>query len=91
MCARSSGSSEESECGVEDLCGEVCLWSVLVARSVRADETEEEETLCAVWALDGGWVVRALDERRGDIARRAVTIAKLDVDEDQSVGDVSTA
>ena len=91
MGARSSGSSDESECGVEDFCGEVCLWSVLVARSVRADETEEEETLCAVWALDGGWVVRALDERRGDIACRAVTIAGLDKNGDQSVVDLSTA
>jgi hypothetical protein len=57
---------------------------------VRADETEEEETLCAVWALDGGWVVRALDERRGDIARRAVTIADLNENEDSSVEDSST-
>ena len=79
MCARSSGSSEESDCGVDDFCGDVCLWSVLVARSVRADETEEEETLCAVWALDGGWMVRALDDRRGDIARRAATVSKADV------------
>lgn len=57
---------------------------------MRADETEEEETLCAVWALDGGWVVRALDERRGDIARRAVTIADLNENEDSSVEDSST-
>lgn len=57
---------------------------------MRADETEEEETLCAVWALDGGWVVRALDERRGDIARRAVKIADLNENEDSSVEDSST-
>jgi hypothetical protein len=49
---------------------------------VRADETEDEETLCAVWTLDGGWVVRALDERRGDIARGAVTVADLDDEQD---------
>lgn len=44
---------------------------------MRADETEEEETLCAVGALDGGWVVRALDDRRGDIARRAVAVSRV--------------
>ena len=58
---------------------------------MRADETEAEETLCAVWALDGGWVVRALDERRGDIARSAVNVSKLGEGEAQRVDDVSQA
>lgn len=41
------------------------------ARSVRADETEDDELLCDA-PLGGGWVVRARDERRGDIACRAI-------------------
>jgi hypothetical protein len=42
---------------------------VRVARSVRAEETEDEETLGAVGTLGWlGWVVRAREERRGDIA-----------------------
>lgn len=35
---------------------------------MRADETEDEELLC-VATLGGGWVVRARDDRRGDIVR----------------------
>jgi hypothetical protein len=36
---------------------------------VRAEETEDEETLGAVGTLGWlGWVVRAREERRGDIA-----------------------
>jgi hypothetical protein len=45
----------------------------LDARSVRADETEDEELLC-VATLGGGWVVRARDDRRGDIVPVAVAI-----------------
>jgi hypothetical protein len=56
---------------VDDLGGEVCLALVRDARSVRDDETEDEELLC-VAPLGGGWVVRARDERRGDIACVAV-------------------
>ena len=66
----SSGSSEESECGVRDFCGVACGLLVLPARSVRADETEEDELLCAVFTPGGGWVVRARDDLRGDIAVR---------------------
>ena len=62
----SSGSSDESERGVKDLLGESCFWPARDARSVRADETEDEEVLCAVVTPEG-WVVRARDERRGDI------------------------
>ena len=40
---------------------------VLVWRSVRADETEDAEVLAAAGTPGGGCVVRALDERRGDI------------------------
>lgn len=47
----------------------------LDARSVRADETEDEELLC-VATLGGGWVVRARDDRRGDIVPVAVAIGK---------------
>lgn len=68
----SSGSSDESECGVRDFCGDDCLSLDLGARFVRADETEDEEVLCAVATLGGGWVVRAREERRGDIAMRPV-------------------
>jgi hypothetical protein len=70
--AGSSGSSEESEWGVPDLCGDDCLWFDRGARSVRAEDTEDEDVLGAVATLPGGCVVRALDERRGDIASRAV-------------------
>jgi hypothetical protein len=61
----SSGSSEESECGVSDFWGDVCLLFVLPARSLRDDE---EVTLGADPVPGGGWVVRARDDRRGDIA-----------------------
>jgi len=66
--AKSSTSSEERECGVDDFWGEGCLLLDLVARSVRPDDTEDEELL---WAgtLGGGCVVRARDERRGDIVK----------------------
>lgn len=69
----SSGSSEESECGVDDFCGVACLLFVLPARSVRADETEDDDVLCAVATLGGGWVVRARDDLRGDIVVRLST------------------
>ena len=58
---------------------------------MRADEVEEEEMLCAVWAFDGGWVVRALDDRRGDIARRAVAVTRMALTTDQKSEVVSTA
>ena len=45
---------------------------------MRPDETEEDDPLCAVWAVDGGWVVRALDDRRGDIAPRAASVLSAD-------------
>jgi hypothetical protein len=64
----SSGSSEESDCGVSDFCGDACLLFVRPARSARPDEPEDEETLGAVASLGGGWAVRARDDRRGDIA-----------------------
>ena len=38
---------------------------------MRPDETEDEELLC-VATLGGGCVVRARDDRRGDIAGIAV-------------------
>jgi hypothetical protein len=44
----------------------VCFGLTRDARSVRADETEDDELLC-VATLGGGWVVRAREERRGDI------------------------
>jgi hypothetical protein len=73
----SSGSSEESECGVNDFCGDACLLLVLPARSVRDDEPEDEETLGAVPTPGGGWVVRARDDRRGDIAIRVTPCYRL--------------
>lgn len=74
--AGSSGSSEESECGVKDLRGDACLPLVLPARSVRDDEPEDEVTLGAVPGPCGGWVVRARDDLRGDIAMRALLCCK---------------
>lgn len=56
---------------MDDFGGEVCLAFVRDARSVRDDETEDEELLCAA-PLGGGWVVRARDERRGDIVCIAI-------------------
>jgi hypothetical protein len=44
----------------------------LATRLVRADETDEDELLCAVATLGGGWVVRARDDRRGDMAMRVL-------------------
>jgi hypothetical protein len=41
---------------------------VLPARSVRDEEPDEEVTLGAVATPGGGWVVRAREDRRGDIA-----------------------
>jgi hypothetical protein len=45
----------------------------LDARSVRADETEDDELLC-VATLGGGWVVRAREDRRGDMVRGDVAM-----------------
>ena len=56
---------------MDDLGGDVCLVLTLDARSVRADETEDDELLC-VATLGGGCVVRARDERRGDIVPMAI-------------------
>jgi hypothetical protein len=50
----SSGSSDESECGVKDFCGDACLLPALAARSVRDEEPEDEETLGAVATPGGG-------------------------------------
>ena len=65
----SSTSSDEREWGVEDFWGDDCLMLALVGRSVRPDETEEEEVLWAGGSLWRGCVVLARDERRGDIAK----------------------
>jgi hypothetical protein len=37
---------------------------------VRADETDDDDVLCAVATLGGGCVVRAREDLRGDIAER---------------------
>jgi hypothetical protein len=50
----SSGSSDESECGVRDFRGDACLLPVLPARSVRDDDPDDDETLGAVATPDGG-------------------------------------
>lgn len=73
-CDTSSGSSEERECGVNDLCGDDCFGFGREARSVRPEETEDAELLCAVATLGGGWVVRARDDRRGDIVPGDVAV-----------------
>jgi hypothetical protein len=62
----SSISSDESEWGVDDFWGEVLLRR---CAAVLLREVEVDEVLFAVGTPpDGGWVVRARDERRGDIA-----------------------
>jgi hypothetical protein len=66
----SSGSSEESECGESDFGGVACLLADRPARSVRADEADDDDVLCAVATLGGGCVVRAREDLRGDIAER---------------------
>jgi hypothetical protein len=50
----SSGSSDDSECGVKDFCGDACLLPVLPARSVRDDDPDDEVTLGAVATPGGG-------------------------------------
>lgn len=52
---------------MEDFCGDDCLWLVLAALSPLEDEVEADEVLCAAVTPGGGCVVRARDERRGDI------------------------
>lgn len=63
------GSSEESERGVVDFCGDACLLlEALMALSVICvEEVEEDDVPGVMEVLGGSCVIRALDERRGDI------------------------
>ena len=63
--ACSDTSSDVSDGGVADFCGEPCLLFERVLRSARFDEVEDMELACE-GADGGGWVSRALEERRGD-------------------------
>ena len=48
--------------------GDGSLWWERVLRSARPEETEEVEEFVCTGPAAGGWIVRARDERLGDIA-----------------------
>ena len=61
---------------MDDFCGDVCLWLVLVALSpLEEEDVEVEDVLCAAVTPGGGCVVRARDERRGDMGMEAMPCA----------------
>lgn len=64
--ACASGSSEDGDRAATELRGEGSLFCGRVLRSARPEEIEDEELVCC--GADGvGCVVRARDERRGDM------------------------
>ena len=65
--ARVSGSSEDCDRAAIELRGEGSLFWERTLRSARPEEIEDEEELLCCCADGVGCLVRARDERRGDM------------------------
>lgn len=66
--AGASGSSEDCDRAATELRGEGGLFCRRTLRSARLEEIEDEEELVCCGADGVGCVVRARDERRGDMS-----------------------